>query len=135
MGTRLGRVKRRYAAASVLVSGCAFATVLLAGAFTHAKKPVPPAQPGYAHTLQGILDAARPAGEARIIVKGCVTGATLNRHFCTWIANGECHAGMILDTPGEGTVPESHGKALVPPSKCYPVNVLHWLGSQVEEGS
>lgn len=134
MGARLGSARAKYAAASVLVAGCAFLTVLLAGTFTH-PKPVPPAEPSYARSLQSILDAARPKGEARIIVKGCVTGATLNRHFCAWIANGECHAGMILDTPGEGTVPESHGKADVPASRCSPVNVLHWLGSQVEEGA
>lgn len=95
-----------------------------------AAKPVPVIDRVYTAALQGVLDAARPKGEARDFVRGCVTGATLNRHFCTWVYRGKCFAGVIVETPGEGTVPETHGRALVPAARCTPAAVFHWLGSQ-----
>src|SRR6185369_9462266 len=96
-------VNRWYYAAWGLLSIVMFGGVLALGLKTedrkggvpeptateHASSPsshLPPARPEYARTFQGIVDAARPKGEGRIIVKGCYAGRQGNEHFCVWVA-------------------------------------------------
>ena len=107
----------------------AFAVVVLASDKGH-KKPVPVAATSYAKDFQRLLDYARPPDQARIIVKGCIQGATMNRHLCTWIdGRGRCHGGVIVITP-DGTVPETHGLVPLPAKNCTPIEALEWAGGR-----
>ena len=125
------KIKHYIALGAVLAAAVAASIpiVLLGGS----GKPEPAAQPEYARSLQGLVDEARPPGEARMFIKGCVAGPTANAHFCAWIYRAKCHAAMVVVTPGEGTVPTAQGVADLEPKDCTPVNVLHWLGSQTSK--
>lgn len=89
---------------------------------------LPPAQPAYARSFQAILDAARPKGAKRIIVKDCRRGRIGNEHFCTWLASdGKCRAGFITEDPSLGTVPHEVGRVPFRPSRCTTAHVLRSL--------
>jgi len=99
-------------------------------------RPLPAAQTGYARSLQRLLDAARPAGEGRVVVRDCRAGRVGNEHFCAWTgSDGRCRAGFILEDPGAGTVPTRVGRVPLPPARCTTAAVLHWLGTHTREGS
>jgi len=137
-------VNRWYYAAWGLLSIVMFGGVLALGLKTedrkggvpeptateHASSPsshLPPARPEYARTFQGIVDAARPKGEGRIIVKGCYAGRQGNEHFCVWVAPKGCEAGFIQEQPGNGTVPVQTGRVPIPVRECNIKGVMTWL--------
>lgn len=95
-----------------------------------ARPALPPAQPDYTRSFQGILDAARPKGTKRIVVKDCRRGRLGNEHFCAWLgSDGNCRAGFILEDPANGTVPEKVGRVPLPATSCSTANVFAWLRS------
>lgn len=88
------------------------------------------AQPGYAASLQKSLDAARPAGARRVVVRDCRAGRVGNEHLCTWTdGGGRCQAGFLRETPS-GTMVGEHGIVPIPASRCNTATVIAWLRTQ-----